>query len=115
MNKDQALKVIKGAFETVKKAATSDNYEDKMSILNMFDAFADKVDEAIKVLEEGADDRSNSDNRNIPDEDRSCNKRDITKTEMMAVLGYFQLGATSYERKILGQIMDIIEEGSEEK
>ncbi len=51
MTRDQALKVIKGAFETVKKAATSDNYEDKMSILNMFEAFAGKVDEAIKVLE----------------------------------------------------------------
>ena len=37
----------------------------------------------------------------------------VSQTEMMAVLGYFQLGATGYERKVLGAIMDIIEKEGE--
>ena len=51
MNRDQALKVIKGAFETVKKAAQTDDYAKKCGLLMALEAFSNQVDEAIKVLE----------------------------------------------------------------
>ena len=51
MTRDQALKVIKGAFETVKKAAKTDDYAEKCSLLMALDAFSEQYDEAIKVLE----------------------------------------------------------------
>ena len=55
MNKQQAIGLLKATIKTIKQAAENDNYEEKCSLLMALGAFSEQYDEAIKVLEEGAE------------------------------------------------------------
>ena len=50
MDKLQAIRIIKGAFNTLKKGIQAESIEEKQSVLTMFDAFSDQIEQAFEVL-----------------------------------------------------------------
>ena len=55
MTKQQAIGLLKATIKTIKQVDEKDNYEEKCSLMMALSAFSEQYDEAIKVLEGGAE------------------------------------------------------------